>query len=95
MKFEITQDHIDNGLPVVSSSCPIALSIKEKVVGYVGVTPEYVAFMKNGEEEWNASFGCRVEMPANGYNFVRAFDDGDAVEPFVLELEVPKGVVLK
>jgi hypothetical protein len=73
----VTQDDINNGQRGNPWSCPIALAAKRALH-----EPELsVDGCHLNIEEYGAMVGC-FDLPDECSEFVRAFDDGEAVQPF-------------
>lgn len=86
MQIQVKQEHIDKGVQGKCGSCPIALAINENLVDGVISNVRYsrVDLVKNevylAEELW---------LPPEASRFIRSFDNGEQVQPFSFELEIP------
>jgi len=69
--IEVTQAHIDNGVPKKADSCPLALALTDMGYYYVGVGYD-TANGCNSKGEVRFNFDLSPEMSA----FVRDFDSG-------------------
>ena len=98
MKIQVTEEHIRQGKPKDTASCPIALAIKdnpafEKAAGSVeelGVGYNYS--LADGERTVVADvrkeglLKSRFKLPDDALQFVKQFDKGEPVEPTEFEL---------
>lgn len=105
MKIQVTEEHIRQGKPKDTASCPIALAIKdnpafEKVAGSIdelGVGYNYS--LADGERTVVADvrkeglLKSRFKLPDDALQFVKQFDKGEPVEP--TEFELTKASVKK
>ncbi len=105
MKIQVTEEHIRQGKPKDTASCPIALAIKdnaafEKAAGSVdelGVGYNYS--LADGERTVVADvrkeglLTSRFKLPDDALQFVKQFDKGEPVEP--TEFELTKASVKK
>ena len=105
MKIQVTEEHIRQGKPKDTASCPIALAIKdnpdfEKTAGSVdelGVGYNYS--LAEGERTVVADvreeglLKSRFKLPDDALQFVKQFDKGEPVEP--TEFELTKASVQK
>ncbi len=105
MKIQVTEEHIRQGKPKDTASCPIALAIKdnaafEKVAGSIdelGVGYNYS--LADGERTVVADIRkeglltSRFKLPDDALQFVKQFDKGEPVEP--TEFELTKASVKK
>lgn len=105
MKIQVTEEHIRQGKPKDTASCPIALAIKdnpafEKAAGSVeelGVGYNYS--LADGERTVVADvrkeglLKSRFKLPDDALQFVKQFDKGEPVEP--TEFELTKASVQK
>ena len=105
MKIQVTEEHIRQGKPKDTASCPIALAIKdnpafEKAAGSVeelGVGYNYS--LADGERTVVADvrkeglLASRFKLPDDALQFVKQFDKGEPVEP--TEFELTKASVQK
>ena len=82
MKIQVTQTHIDNGIPECLHSCAIAMAIKS--TGGDNVTVEDA----DGEIFFEGSVWRAVSpSPEDVNQFIYDFDNGNPVQPFELVLE--------
>ena len=105
MKIQVTEEHIRQGKPKDTASCPIALAIKdnpnfEKMAGSVdelGVGYNYS--LADGERTVVADIRkeglltSRFKLPEDALQFVKQFDKGEPVKP--AEFELTKASVKK
>lgn len=105
MKIQVTEEHIRQGKPKDTASCPIALAIKddpkfEKMAGSVeelGVGYNYS--LADGERTVVADvrkeglLKSRFKLPDDALQFVKQFDKGEPVKP--TEFELTKASVKK
>ena len=105
MKIQVTEEHIRQGKPKDTASCPIALAIKdnpafEKTAGSVdelGVGYNYS--LADGERTVVADvrkeglLKSRYKLPDDALQFVKQFDKGEPVEP--TEFKLTKAPVQK
>lgn len=74
----VTQAHIDKGVARECTRCPIALAMIDAGIAEPWVDEVTVCV---------GAFG--VDLPAEAVAFVETFDNGDPVQPFAFELEIP------
>ena len=82
MRITVTQEHIDNGVPVDSLKCPLALAIREATknnVWSVGVASVFSG---------NKGFG--IVLPKSAREFRHRFDSNLVVQPFEFDIELEK-----
>jgi hypothetical protein len=87
-KVKVTQDHIDRGTPESSSSCPIALCLKEEFatlhVDVDVLEGTRLSILINGKE-------LQVSNPKRLINFIIGFDNygktSSYVKPMFIEYE--------
>ena len=84
MKISVIQHHINTGVRGNCKSDPIALALIDAgcVQPYAGVTR---LFWYDGDGEKHTA-----EITEQLYEFIRAFDQGEPVQPFEFELEESK-----
>jgi hypothetical protein len=80
MKIEVTQEHIEKGVPEEECNCPIALAIRdafnvEELEVSVNATVIRVGF-------------DHCPTPEEAEAFVCDFDDGRSVRPFTFDLPI-------
>ena len=82
MKINVTQEDIDQGVPLSVLSCPVALAVRRAFgVHYASVGPVFITV----EESVN-DFDT-YDTPANVSTFIEDFDTDQAtVQPFSFEL---------
>jgi len=77
MKIQITQEHIDQGIPGCKENCPIALAYKEQF-------PKKKISIHNGRIFIDGEeYGCGHVIQ----QFIRDFDEGKSISPFHIEHE--------
>ncbi len=77
MKIQITQQHIDKGIPGCKENCAIALAYKEQF-------PEKKISIHNGRiiiDGVEFGFGGIIQQ------FIRDFDEGKSISPFHVDHE--------
>jgi len=87
--LKITRANIKNGERANPNKCPIANSVIENInnVVYVSILPQEATIkVKRGKK----LIAYRGKMPENAFQFVRNFDGGSKVNPFILTLELDK-----
>jgi len=89
MLVKVTQEHIDKGTVRDSSSCPIALALKETFKVDFALATQYN--LQVGQFPENLIF--LVPTPIKAINFMDAFDTESSCEPFEFELPL-EGVKL-
>ncbi len=77
MKLEVTQGHIDNGVPANALKCPVALALLE--AGFKTVSVWRRMTVTNGEEQ-------SINSPKDLLEFAKAFDRGDHCVPTVFDI---------
>lgn len=94
MKVNVTQKHIDDGVPS-HKHCPIALAIRETHLPVdcgVDVKASCVEFITL-DGEWVSSAEARYRLPQKAQRFVSDFDKSKRVYPFKFEMgEIVDGV---
>ena len=75
MKIQITQNHIKRGKKGRVTLCPIALALKERGFEKVRVRAEAVEID-----------GAKFSLSPNEMRFIKRFDNGEPVEPFVFRV---------
>ena len=82
MKINVTQDDIDQGTPSDPFCCPIALAASRAFSVPANATYDYIALkLRNRNNKL-------YRTPKTASAFIRAFDHGQAVQPFSFELPV-------
>lgn len=93
--IKVTQSHIDKGKPKKSSSCPIALAIKEHFDSKLDVCVCHDRFYLNAPNSITPIIIKKgylkrqqvgepqyTELPWRAQKFIEKFDRGEAVKPF-------------
>lgn len=86
IEIEVTQAHIEAGLPCAANHCAIALAMKE-VFPYVMVTGRDIHL------DTSQDSSLMVDVPLEVNRFITAFDSGLGVAPFKFKLEIPDEVI--
>jgi len=81
MKITVKREHIDNGIALSSTCCPIALAGKELGLKDIWVTPRWMIYSLNDRMR---SF----TLPQTVQEFVRRFDEGEHVTTISFDLPV-------
>ena len=86
---EVTQDNIDNGKQRKCRECPIALALHDVFLDSDVVVGEGIVFEdpEDGAEQ-------RIPLPAEALKFIKDFDEGFPVRPFVFTIHVPETALL-
>ena len=90
LKFKITDKNILEGEKANPQNCAIARAIKDKYknkIKNVSVLPSHVV-LEFKKHTYTA------HMPKEGTNFIKKFDRGIEVNPFVLKLKFKKSYAL-
>lgn len=85
MKIQVTQTDIDNGIPVNSCLCPIALAIARQTTLQNVEVDSYGhrrAFIDVGDSK-------AFPLPDICVGFMEKFDNEQKVKPFSFELDIP------
>jgi hypothetical protein len=86
----VTDRHIAEGVSCNSAACPIALALLDALVAEgVRVDSLFVDETDARVVTWCDTAGAlkfRADLPAEATEFVRSFDDGEAVGPIEVEL---------
>jgi len=91
-RVEVTAEDILNGRPRQVCGCPVALAICRAL----GVRPEdallgvYPGEIRIWERLTLPS--CRLAVPPEVSQFIRAFDSGEPVEPFAFDLDLSEAL---
>ena len=77
LQIKVTQQHIEGGIAQSDEYCPIALVVKELLGGdnYVEVDGDQIII----------NDVAVYDLPDNAREFIRAFDNDEAVQPFEFE----------
>lgn len=84
--IDVTQDDINKGIKENCRFCPVALAVQRTFND-----PEMDVFspcIKNCEED-------RVASPSSVCDFIDRYDNGESVQPFSFEIDVPETWVKK
>lgn len=84
-KINVTQKHIDYGMPGFCKKCPVALALLD-----AGLAPEVevgVSYIYLCSEENTPSFLAEVLTPKKVKDFMKKFDYHQKVKPFSFVLE--------
>jgi hypothetical protein len=81
----VTADHIAHGRPGSGRECAIALALWEAFPDAEDIGVGDFATVLVGDEPEMATL-----LPEQAREFVRDFDDGQPVEPFTFDLDIPK-----
>lgn len=85
LKLNVLPSDIKYGMPDHVDLCPIARAVKRRFRGRgydVRVTDTVIGLYRKGDNNW---FGCPIAewpLPEEATEFVHAFDEGAAVDPF-------------
>ena len=88
--IKINNKNIRRGEKANPQNCAIAKAIKEQMkqkISNVSVLPSRIVLSIKNKNYF-------AQMPNEGKNFIKRFDRGLAVNPFVLKLKFKKGYVL-
>lgn len=94
-KFNITENNIKNGKQADPANCAIAQAVKREMkkqgvkIKNVSVLP-YDIRMDIFNSKTNKISHLSAVMPEHGANFIKKFDSGEKVKPFVLEVSFKK-----
>jgi hypothetical protein len=86
MLINVTQEHINNGIPTKCGLCPVALAIND-----VLNNTYYHAYVYHNEIDIaNNSFAVKqsFDLPESVKLFINKFDKNLPVEPFKFELDI-------
>lgn len=85
-KFVVKREHINKGIKISPSLCPLALCFRENYPhhSYIKVFGEYAYI---GKDVMNS--GGRIELPKECTDFADDFDNNRIVKPFEFEVEIP------
>ena len=85
MRVEVTAEHIRRGKKNDCFLCPVALAVSGACGRRVNAAVRQIGVKnRNGED-----YGY-VDTPVPAQQFMKAFDRGEAVEPFAFDLDVPE-----
>lgn len=98
---EVTAEDIANGIRQDSCDCPVARALKR-----AGVIDDFLFDGEGGGDAWSRARlefeslydegeRLKVAVPIEAGRFAERFDNGDHVEPFSFELDIPDEAVLK
>ena len=86
-KIRVTQRHIDSGVSGGSTSCPVALAVRE----VLGVDADVsVGSYTLGYRPKNRLDYRLLDLPTRVTDFISRFDKGLEVDPFEFELPGPE-----
>jgi len=88
MKVQVTNEHIKKGIPCESSSCPVALAVKELFPGKDVAVQSFPFNVKVIGVQIDGKSIDITEDQLEVNRFVRLFDHWGYVEPFEFELNV-------
>lgn len=88
VRFEVTEDDIQQGVKDDPCFCPIALSVK-RGLGLRGKKAEsleiaYNTFSVEGPDESRAHLGS---LPQPAAEFLEQFDEGEWIDPFAFDMD--------
>lgn len=83
LTIEVTQAHIDKGLPCEACDCPVFWAILDAIPG---LDPADVAV---GPQEINLAPGVTASLPEDARHWLDIYDDRQPVEPFSFDLDIP------
>lgn len=89
MKVDVTQDHIDNGVPLDCYQCPVASAV-EDALGRRAINQEWIRV--GGEAIWlvthdaGGRHATPYHIPRSVRRFIARFDAGKPVQPFTFIL---------
>ena len=75
--IKVGQKHIDDGIPLSCSVCPIALAIDETTGKFATVGNSLCSI-----SEQDIDTMMNIELPRSAQRFIRRFDNGQPVKPF-------------
>jgi hypothetical protein len=90
MQVSVTSQHIEHGVVADCQHCPIAVALA--ALGFdVTVDPTRVVFYSRADDEGEfiGDVLGEVKLPWAARRFLRRFDLGKPVQPFVFELAIP------
>jgi len=82
---ELTQEHIDNGVRLSCSCCPISLAVADK--GYVHVSVSGSGVVRAIQQGGSSLAPQRFRLPHEVMALIRLFDDGLPISPSSFRLE--------
>jgi len=80
----VTAEHIARGERQSCTRCPIALAIRDAFPGAISFAVGGPMVML-----WTGGSEREIDLPAEAFKFVNAFDNGRTVEAFTFELDYP------
>lgn len=83
MRIQVTQYHIDKGVPEDDRRCPVALAIQD-----AGLPDVRVGQNRDTIEVYGNMYAGTSPYPGAVADFVRAFEHGEPVEPFEFQLDL-------
>lgn len=90
-KINIKEKNITQGEKANPQNCAIARAIKDNMkekISSVSVLPSHIVLTLKNNKHYFA------QMPKSGRNFIKRFDKGIAVNPFILNLKFKKKYAL-
>lgn len=82
--IRVTQRHIDQGKRNCPYGCMVALAIEEAIPGSWPTVDGATVLLSLGSQD------SRIDLPAIARDAIDKYDDGQEVEPFQFDLEVPE-----
>lgn len=87
IRVEVTQADIDKGLPNMGPTCPVAIAIARRVGYAVWVWEERWLPLS---ARWTVlPMGPSYHVSRSATRFIRAFDRGKPVRPFIFYAQAP------
>ena len=84
MKISVKREHIDNGVALSSTCCPIALACKDAGLKNVWINPLSIHYCL--DDSVCPLFVNRVTLPVEVIKFIARFDAGEYVTMFSFDL---------
>lgn len=84
--INITQEHIDKGIPGNAYACPIYLAVEEVCKSVKGVFTDYISFWTKDDDQIHRFLSPKAE------NFIDGFDSNLPVSPFEFDIDIPDNV---
>lgn len=87
LRLYVTQDDIDNGQPMRTLDCPVALALRRRFPGEIVAVDYYAVFVNEGKNQ-GKRVRARYQLSKRAAEFVEAFDNALPVQPtsFLLRL---------
>jgi hypothetical protein len=88
MKISVTQEHIRRGVPRRPWCCPIALALGD----VLDDSHQKISVKENEIEIGQIPYVVLItrKTPEICQDFIEAFDNGDVVQPFEFEVDIPE-----